>query len=120
MTGAPPRSIPSPIRAKLWTTPFTLPRSVAVPTASQQTAAARGKKLEIGVRPEFVRFADDGVPVRIERAADVGRFRIVDARAGEQLIKLIVAEGAPLPEGAAHLAFDPARTRVYADGWVVA
>lgn len=91
----------------------------AVPTASQQTAAARGKKLEIGVRPEFVRFADSGIPVRIERSSDVGRFRIVDARAGEQLVKVIVAEGAPVPAGQGHLAFDPARTRVYADGWVV-
>lgn len=91
----------------------------AVPTASHDTAAARGRKLEIGVRPEFVRFAEAGIPVRVERSADVGRFRIVDARAGEQLIKLIVAEGAPVPEGEAHLEFDATRTRVYADGWAV-
>jgi glycerol transport system ATP-binding protein len=92
----------------------------AVPTASQQTEGARGKKLEIGVRPEFVRFAGSGIPVRIERASDVGRFHIVDARAGEQLIKVIVAEGEPVPAEQGHLAFDPERTRVYADGWVVA
>ncbi|MBX3607436.1 MAG: ABC transporter ATP-binding protein [Piscinibacter sp.] len=92
----------------------------AVATASQQTAAARGKRLELGVRPEFVHFAAEGIPVRIERAADVGRFRIVDARAGEQLIKLIVAEGEPVPAEQGHLAFEPERTRLYADGWVVA
>jgi glycerol transport system ATP-binding protein len=99
---------------------------VAVPTASQEVAAARAKaaqggRLELGVRPEFVRFADaGGIPVTVERASDVGRFRIVEARTGELAIKLLVAEGAPVPEGAAQLAFDPARTRVYADGWVVA
>jgi glycerol transport system ATP-binding protein len=99
-----------------------LPRfaGLAVPTASAQTAAARGKKLEIGVRPEFVRFAAGGIPVSVERCADVGRFRIVDARAGDQLIKLVVAEDAPVPERDAHVSFDPARTRLYADGWAVA
>ncbi|MFZ5538195.1 MAG: ABC transporter ATP-binding protein, partial [Pseudomonadota bacterium] len=81
--------------------------------------AARGKKTELGVRPEFVRFAGEGIPVRIERASDVGRFRIVEARAGEHLIKLLVAEGQPVPEGEGCVAFDPERTRVYADGWAV-
>jgi len=92
----------------------------AIATASAQTGAARGKKLEIGVRPEFVRFAASGIPVQVERVADVGRFRIVDARAQTQMIKLIVAEGEPVPAAAAHVTFDPARTRLYADGWVVA
>ncbi len=64
--------------------------------------------------------AADGIPVQIERACDVGRFRIVDTRHGEHLIKLLVAEGQPVPEGQGCLAFDPARTRVYADGWAVA
>jgi glycerol transport system ATP-binding protein len=92
----------------------------AVQTASRDTSAARGKKLEIGVRPEFVRLAGEGIPVSIERASDIGRFRIVDARCGEHLIKLLVAEGQPIPEREGHLAFDAQRTRVYADGWAVA
>ena len=94
----------------------------AVPTASAALDAARGKKLELGVRPEFVRFApagEAGIPVQVERASDIGRFRIVDARCGEHLIKLLVAEGQPVPEGAGKLAFDAQRTRVYADGWMV-
>ena len=62
---------------------------------------------------------EDGLPVRVERIADVGRFRIVDARAGEQLIKVLVGEGKAVPEGEAHLAFNPQRTNVYADGWIV-
>ncbi len=54
------------------------------------------------------------------RQPTVGRFHIVDARHGEHLIKLLVAEGQPVPEGQGHLAFDAQRTRVYADGWAVA
>ena len=94
----------------------------AVATASTGLASARGRKTELGVRPEFVRFTsagETGIPVSIERASDVGRFRIVDARCGENLIKLLVAEGQPVPLGQGHLTFDPQRTRVYADGWAV-
>jgi glycerol transport system ATP-binding protein len=91
----------------------------AVPTAIADAGAARGKRCEVGVRPEFIRFAAEGLPVRIERVADVGRFRIVDARHGEQLIKVLVGEGDALPRENGHLRFDPLRTQVYADGWIV-
>jgi glycerol transport system ATP-binding protein len=82
-------------------------------------ALARGRGTQIGVRPEFVRFASEGVPVRIERVADVGRHRIVEARHGEHAIKAVVAEGDAVPSESGHLAFDPAHTHVYADGWLV-
>jgi glycerol transport system ATP-binding protein len=91
----------------------------AVATASTHLQAARGKKAELGVRPEFVHFASQGIPVQIERTSDIGRFHIVNARCGEHLIKLLVAEGQSIPEGHGHLAFDAQRTRVYADGWVI-
>jgi glycerol transport system ATP-binding protein len=92
----------------------------AVPLAGgASAAAARGKKTEIGVRPEFVSFAADGLPVRIERVADVGRFRIVDARHGDQLIKVLVGEGAAVPREQGHVRFDVQRTNAYADGWIV-
>lgn len=76
-------------------------------------------KLEIGVRPEFVSFAADGVPADIVKVSDAGRFRIVDTRAGDSSIKLLVADGEDVPTGAVHLNFDPDRTRIYRDGWMV-
>jgi glycerol transport system ATP-binding protein len=91
----------------------------AVPVASRGAASAQGKKTEIGVRPEFVRFADSGLPVRVERVSDIGRFCIVDARAGEHVIKALIAEGQGVPAERGHLAFDAARTQLYADGWIV-
>jgi glycerol transport system ATP-binding protein len=94
----------------------------AVPVAVADASAARGKSAQIGVRPEFTRFAregEDGLPVRVERVADVGRFRIVDARHADQVVKVLVGEGTPLPQGEARLAFDRAHTQVYADGWIV-
>ena len=91
----------------------------AVPVASSGPKQAQGKKTEIGVRPEFVRFTDDGLPVQVERVSDIGRFRIVDARSGEHIIKALIAEGQSVPTERGHLSFDPSRTQLYADGWIV-
>jgi glycerol transport system ATP-binding protein len=91
----------------------------AVEAAARGAAGARGRKTEIGVRPEFVRIAAAGLPARVERVSDVGRFRIVDARVDSHLVKALVAEDQPVPEGTVHLQFEPARTQLYADGWIV-
>jgi glycerol transport system ATP-binding protein len=76
------------------------------------------RRLELGVRPEFVRFAESGLPVEIVKVADAGRYRVVETRAGDQRINLLAREGDEIPSEKGHLVFDPARTRVYADGWL--
>lgn len=78
-----------------------------------------GKRLELGVRPEFVSFSAAGLPVEIEKVNDAGRHRIVEARHGEHRISLLVGEHDTLPAEGARLAFDPTQTRLYADGWLV-
>jgi glycerol transport system ATP-binding protein len=80
------------------------------------TAGAR--QLEIGVRPEFVHFADAGIPAEIVKVSDAGRHRIIEARASGSRVHLLAPVGGDIPEGTAHLAFDPSRTRVYADSWL--
>ncbi|MHA1527405.1 MAG: ABC transporter ATP-binding protein [Alphaproteobacteria bacterium] len=89
-----------------------------VPVAEGIGRIEGSRRLEIGVRPEFVRFADAGIPVEVFKVSDTGRQRIVETRAGATRIHLLAPVGGPLPEGAANLAFDPGRTRVYADGWL--
>ena len=91
----------------------------AVPTARMPRPPQGSAKLQIGVRPEFVQFADEGLPVQVERVNDIGRLRIVDTRCGEHVIKLVLPESEAVPDGKACLRFDPARTQVYADGWIV-
>jgi glycerol transport system ATP-binding protein len=88
---------------------------------AQNAKAYRGDggSLEIGVRPEFVSFAKKGIPAEIVKVADAGRFRIVETRSHDRLIKLLVPEGEAIPTGQTHLAFDPNHTQVYENGWIV-
>jgi len=91
------------------------------PVATVNAAAYRGngKRLELGVRPEFVRFAPTGIPVDLVKVADAGRFRIVEMRHAEGTIRLLVPDGAAIPGSRGHVQFDPTRTQVYEDGWLV-
>ena len=90
-----------------------------IPTANAGSCRNAGAGLEIGVRPEFVSFSSAGLAVEIIRVADAGRFRVVETQAGGRTIKLVVPEGTAIPERSARLAFDPAHTQVYENGWLV-
>jgi glycerol transport system ATP-binding protein len=85
---------------------------------SQNAAAATPGKLELGVRPEFVRFAKKGLPARVVRVSDIGRYRIVEATVSNSPVKIMVPEGEAIPLAETHLAFDPVHTQVYVDGWL--
>ena len=89
----------------------------ALQTANAAPADSKGRS-EIGVRPEFVSFADDGIPVNVVKAIDLGRFRVVEVRHSDDSIKLLVPEGEEIPADGAYVSFDPAHTRVYIDGWM--
>jgi glycerol transport system ATP-binding protein len=86
---------------------------------NRPTGALNGKRVEIGVRPEFISFASEGLPVAIVKVSDAGRYRIVEARHGASRINVLVTDGAAMPGEAARVRFDPAHTRLYADGWLV-
>jgi glycerol transport system ATP-binding protein len=91
---------------------------IRVPVAEGIGETEGARRLEIGVRPEFVRFAETGIPVQVVKVSDAGRHRVVEACARDSRIHLLTPIDGAVPEGAAHLAFDPTRTRVYADGWL--
>jgi len=92
---------------------------LAVDTANAAAYRGNGKMLELGVRPEFVKLAPDGIPVDIVKVLDAGRYQIVESRSAGSTIKLLVREGESVPEGRAHIRFAPDHTRIYQDGWVV-
>ncbi|WP_436643758.1 ABC transporter ATP-binding protein [Microbaculum sp. FT89] len=92
---------------------------LAVETNNARAWTGGAGRLELGVRPEFVSLSDSGIPVRITKVSDAGRYRIVDTVHADTKIKLLIGEGVEVPGEAAHLRFDPAHTQVYADGWIV-
>ncbi len=79
-------------------------------------------KVQIGVRPEFIRLGTgpEGLPVTIRRVEDVGRHKIVRARLGDQDINVIAAEGIPIDADMNRMVFDPAGINVYRNDWRVA
>jgi glycerol transport system ATP-binding protein len=99
----------------------------AVPIERAIQVPNDGGQLEIGIRPEFIKFNGVGnamgggpsIPVEVTKVADAGRFRIVETRAKDHRIRLLVPEGDPIPSGAAQLKFDPKHTHLYRDGWLV-
>ena len=93
---------------------------LAIETASNARPEAGYRRLEFGVRPEFVSLSSEGIPVEIVKVNDAGRYRIVDTRHGDVRIQLLVPEGESIAPGEAHVRFDPAHTQIYADGWIVA
>lgn len=94
---------------------------VSMRTASDLNHLGQGT-LEIGVRPEFVSFAAEGIPGTVETVMDVGRHRVVKVKIDglEQTVNAIVEEGDAVPDGRVQLQFEPSQTRLYEDGWVVA
>ena len=79
----------------------------------------RGKpKLELGVRPEYVKFAAQGIPASITRVEDSGRFRIVRASVEGHAVAAMLQEGEEIPADP-HVMFDPKGVHLYADSWRV-
>jgi glycerol transport system ATP-binding protein len=86
-----------------------------VETENRATGSGRP---EIGVRPQNKKNTTHTQKKKNKRVADVGRHRVVEARAGGQRINALLPEGRSVAPGPAHLAFEPAQTRIYEDGWL--
>ena len=81
------------------------------------TLPAGAKKIELGVRPEFVTLAGRGagLPVKIEKINDLGRIRLAKVSfEGHAMVATLTGE-AP-PEGDACIAIETSRIHIYVDG----
>ncbi len=87
-------------------------------TLAEPVAADRAARMELGVRPEYVRIGNNGIPAQITRVEDTGRRKIVHATIEGQPIAAIVAEDTAIP-GEPHISFDPAGINIYANSWRV-
>ncbi|MBE9475838.1 MAG: ABC transporter ATP-binding protein [Proteobacteria bacterium] len=88
-----------------------------IPLEGNITKSKTGKT-EIGIRPEHISLGDHGLKAVIRKVSDVGRHNVVEAMIGDTAIKVVVNGAVPAQGEAIHLSFDPAKTRLYRDGWI--
>ncbi len=79
-------------------------------------------KVQIGIRPEFVRLAagGEGIPAEVRRVEDVGRHKIARLSVGGKPVNVILSESQTVPAGADRITFDPKGINVYENDWRVA
>ena len=88
-------------------------QSVVLPGAVKSSGAAR---IELGVRPEYVRLGREGLPVSIRAVEDIGRHKIVRATLEGRELAAIVSEHGEIP-AEPRVIFDPKGINIYADSW---
>jgi glycerol transport system ATP-binding protein len=81
----------------------------------------KDKKVEIGIRPEFLRIGTDdrGLKINVLRVEDAGSRRIVRGELGGLPITAIASEDESMAAGRLSLEPDPARVHVYVDSKLV-
>jgi glycerol transport system ATP-binding protein len=97
----------------------------ATATVGDQAIALSGapklgqqSKIELGIRPEFVRLGREGMPVTVSKVEDIGRQKIVRARFCDQPLSIVISENAEVPADP-KITFDPAGIGIFADSWRV-
>lgn len=89
-------------------------QAIELPGAPREAAG----KMELGIRPEYVRLGRDGMAVSISKVEDVGRHKVVHATLEGRGIAAILGEDDDVP-AEPRIRFDPAGINIYADSWRV-
>ena len=75
-------------------------------------------QIELGIRPEFVKLGREGMPIRVDKIEDIGRYRIVRAGFEGQKLAVVVGEDEDIPADP-RVTFDPKAIGIFADSWRV-
>jgi glycerol transport system ATP-binding protein len=87
---------------------------IELPASSQEADGAN----ELGIRPEFVRLGDRGIPLNIRKVEDIGRQKIVRGSIEGREIAAILGENDSVPTDP-RVMFDPVGINLYANSWRV-
>jgi glycerol transport system ATP-binding protein len=75
-----------------------------------------GAKVELGIRPEYVSLAREGLPFTLSRVDDVGREKIVHGEVAGHAVSAILAEDDEIP-AEPRAVFRAEGINIYADSW---
>ena len=73
----------------------------------------------MGIRPEFIKFSNDGIKVKIKRVSNTGRHKVIDTECSSGSIKILSNSSAEIPSEKAHITFDQKYTYAYGDNWII-
>ena len=76
-------------------------------------------KTQIGIRPEFISFSKEGIPVKITRVSNTGRHKIIDTECSGGKIKILYNASKEIPNGSTHITFNQKYTYIYGDNWII-
>ncbi len=76
-------------------------------------------KIEVGIRPEFINFSKQGIPVKISKVSNTGRYKIIDTECSKGKIKILSNSNEDIPSDSAFISFDKKFTYVYGDDWII-
>jgi len=88
-------------------------------SVSSQIKKSNFSKIEIGIRPEFVSFSEEGIPVKVLKVSNTGRHKIIDTECKSGKIKVLSLTSKGVPSGSAFLSFDKKYTYAYGDSWII-
>ena len=77
------------------------------------------KKIQIGIRPEFISFSKEGIPVKVLKVNNIGRHKIVDAELKDGKIKILSNIQDKIPSESAFITFNQKYTYAYGDDWII-
>ena len=86
---------------------------------SSQIKKSNFSKTEIGIRPEFISFNKEGIPVKVLKVSNTGRHKIIDTECKSGKIKVLSHSSQNIPSGSAFLSFDKKYTYAYGDSWII-
>ena len=92
---------------------------IKISTSSKIKQKSNFSKTEIGIRPEFVSFSKDGIPVKIIKVSNTGRHKIIDTECKNGKIKILSHSSKEIPSGSAFLSFDKKYTYAYGDSRII-
>jgi glycerol transport system ATP-binding protein len=85
-----------------------------------------GATMELGTRPEFIRFAEnggardgEGLPVTVKRVDDIGRFKVAKVELAGVSLAVVADEDTVIDGDEARIVFDPDHVHIYADSQLV-
>lgn len=84
---------------------------------------ANSDNIKVGIRPEFVQLSSaahqDSLACEVIHTEDLGTYKIVSVKVGEQVIKARLGEDQPVPEQPAFVTFPQQWVKIYIDEYLV-